>query len=178
MHRSKVRASFNHLDGGLLEEPRHKCDREGLTKRREAQPQAITRRPLTHPRNRGKQDPARRLCCRSTSRPAAGPASKRSLKAIRAMPATRATGMATPVSSSPNNNCPTSEGTNGSRARRSPGRPRIKRAVEQLIVRMAEENRDWGYDRISESEGESTRSGRGAVSLFMVISHAERCFRA
>jgi hypothetical protein len=36
----------------------------------------------------------------------------------------------------------------GSRARRTPGRPRIDRAVEQLIVRMAEENRCWGYDRV------------------------------
>src|SRR5262249_35657204 len=36
-----------------------------------------------------------------------------------------------------------------SKARRSPGWPRIKREVEQLIVRMAEENRDWGYDRIT-----------------------------
>src|ERR1700756_5752360 len=37
----------------------------------------------------------------------------------------------------------------GSKARRSPGRPQIKREIEQLIVRMAGENRDWGYDRIA-----------------------------
>jgi putative transposase len=36
----------------------------------------------------------------------------------------------------------------GSQAPHGPGRPRIKREVEQLIVRMAGENRDRGYDRI------------------------------
>src|SRR6202140_2640040 len=36
----------------------------------------------------------------------------------------------------------------GSQARRAPGRPRIDREVEQFIVRMADENRSWGYDRI------------------------------
>jgi hypothetical protein len=37
----------------------------------------------------------------------------------------------------------------GSKARRGPGRPRVSREIEQLIVRMASENRDWGYDRIA-----------------------------
>ena len=35
----------------------------------------------------------------------------------------------------------------GSRARRVRGRPRIDREVEGLIIRMAKENRSWGYDR-------------------------------
>lgn len=37
----------------------------------------------------------------------------------------------------------------GSKARCYPGRPRIRREVEELIIRMASENRDWGYDRIA-----------------------------
>jgi putative transposase len=37
----------------------------------------------------------------------------------------------------------------GSNGRRGPGWPRVTRKVEQLIVRLAEENRDWGYDRIA-----------------------------
>jgi hypothetical protein len=36
----------------------------------------------------------------------------------------------------------------GSKARHYPGRPRIAPGLEDLVVRMAKENIDWGYDRI------------------------------
>ena len=36
----------------------------------------------------------------------------------------------------------------GSKARRAPGRPRVDQEIEALILRMAKENPDWGYDRI------------------------------
>jgi transposase InsO family protein len=36
----------------------------------------------------------------------------------------------------------------GSPQRKTPGRPKIDPALEALIVRMAQENRSWGYDRI------------------------------
>jgi len=36
----------------------------------------------------------------------------------------------------------------GSQQRTSPGRPRIGQELEDLIVRMAQDNRSWGYDRI------------------------------
>jgi putative transposase len=36
----------------------------------------------------------------------------------------------------------------GSRQRKAPGRPTIDQEVEALVVRMATENRSWGYDRI------------------------------
>ena len=36
----------------------------------------------------------------------------------------------------------------GSANRNYPGRPRVDPDVEQLIVRLATDNRDWGYDRI------------------------------
>ncbi|HSX78140.1 MAG TPA: helix-turn-helix domain-containing protein, partial [Candidatus Saccharimonadia bacterium] len=35
-----------------------------------------------------------------------------------------------------------------SQQRQAPGRPKIDQALEALIVRMAQENRSWGYDRI------------------------------
>jgi len=36
----------------------------------------------------------------------------------------------------------------GSRFRRSPGRPRVEEETERLVVQMAKENPTWGYDRI------------------------------
>jgi putative transposase len=36
----------------------------------------------------------------------------------------------------------------GSQRRKTPGRPRIDQALETRVVRMAQENRSWGYDRI------------------------------
>lgn len=36
----------------------------------------------------------------------------------------------------------------GSKQRKSVGRPRTGKSVEDLVVRMARENRSWGYDRI------------------------------
>ena len=36
----------------------------------------------------------------------------------------------------------------GSAQRKSPGRPTIDPELEALVVRMAQENRSWGYDRI------------------------------
>src|SRR5256885_8071582 len=36
----------------------------------------------------------------------------------------------------------------GSKQRKPPGRPTIDEEIEALVVRMARENRSWGYDRI------------------------------
>jgi putative transposase len=37
----------------------------------------------------------------------------------------------------------------GSQQRQAPGRPKIDEELEALVVRMAQENRSWGYDRIA-----------------------------
>src|SRR5437870_9805445 len=36
----------------------------------------------------------------------------------------------------------------GSQQRKTPGRPMIDQEIEALVVRLAKENRSWGYDRI------------------------------
>jgi transposase InsO family protein len=36
----------------------------------------------------------------------------------------------------------------GSQQRKTPGRPRIDKELEALVIRLAQENRTWGYDRI------------------------------
>jgi transposase InsO family protein len=38
---------------------------------------------------------------------------------------------------------------NGSEQRKSPGRPRVNKELEDLIVQMAKDNRSWGYDRLA-----------------------------
>ena len=47
--------------------------------------------------------------------------------------------------------------------KRAPGRPRTADEIETLVVRMAEENRDWGYRRI-----------QGALSNLGPNSHVAR----
>ena len=37
----------------------------------------------------------------------------------------------------------------GSNQRKSPGRPRVDKALEYLVVQMAKENRGWGYERLA-----------------------------
>jgi hypothetical protein len=52
----------------------------------------------------------------------------------------------------------------GSRRRGYPGRPRISPEVERLVVRMAGENRGWGYDRIVGAFGQSGSCDLGSNS--------------
>jgi len=37
----------------------------------------------------------------------------------------------------------------GSKNRQYPGRPRVDADIEELVVRLAKENKSWGYDRIT-----------------------------
>jgi len=49
--------------------------------------------------------------------------------------------------------------------KRGPGRPRILHEIESLVVRMAQENRDWGYRRILGAMSNLDHNlGRGTVA--------------
>jgi putative transposase len=47
---------------------------------------------------------------------------------------------------------------------RSPGRPRVQDEIQHLVVRMARENRDWGYRRIQGALANWAMRLRGAPS--------------
>jgi transposase InsO family protein len=52
--------------------------------------------------------------------------------------------------------------------RRGPGRPRVMAEIRQLVVRMATENRDWGYTRIQGALANLGHEvGRGTVATIL-----------
>ena len=64
----------------------------------------------------------------------------------------------------------------GSKSRRYPGRPRIDDEIEQLVVRMAKENAQWGYDHCGHgSWGDMTTLRTTALYC---DSQTTLCFRA
>jgi hypothetical protein len=52
----------------------------------------------------------------------------------------------------------------GSKFRRSVGRPRVDQETERLVVQMARENPSWGYDRIVGALANVGRQGSGIKS--------------
>ena len=49
----------------------------------------------------------------------------------------------------------------GSKKRKYPGRPAVDQEVEDLVIRFAQENRSWGYDRITVRVMELLRVAKG-----------------
>jgi len=65
-------------------------------------------------------------------------------------------------------------------ARRGPGRPKIMREIRDLVVRMAKENRMWGYTRIQGALGNLGHVvGRGTIANILkehgIEPAPERC---
>ena len=60
----------------------------------------------------------------------------------------------------------------GSKERRTPGRPRLDRAIEELTVRMAQENRDWGYDKIVGAV--RTKNSDSSILVMQPADHSVR----
>ena len=61
----------------------------------------------------------------------------------------------------------------GSQQRKGPGRPTIDQELEALVVRLAEENRSWGYDRMWAPWLTSARRSvtkRSAISSSAMVS--------
>jgi len=68
----------------------------------------------------------------------------------------------------------------GSQQRQSPGRPRIDPELEALIVRIAQENRSWGYDRIVgalANLGLTVSDQTVAISSSAMVSHRRQSGR-
>jgi hypothetical protein len=58
--------------------------------------------------------------------------------------------------------------------RRGPGRPRIMRAIAEVIVRMARDNPGWGYTRIQGALSNlNHRAGRGTIANVLKRSGIE-----
>jgi hypothetical protein len=58
----------------------------------------------------------------------------------------------------------------GSDQRKSPGRPRVDKELEDLVVKMAKDNRSWGYDRIAGALAELGLQALLAVNVTCAIN--------
>src|SRR5450432_3380061 len=62
--------------------------------------------------------------------------------------------------------------------RRSPGRPRTIAEIEALVVRMAQENRDWGYSRIEGALSNLRHKlGRSTIAAILKTARHRACAR-